>query len=99
MVRRIKNTDWHDPLHMQFDSETMPTWFGMPKDEDLPSTYSIKYLRAWQQGSRHVTEWNRSTESCTAQLQRTIVTLRRNATELPAEGRAAFRFFDARQGG
>ena len=33
---------------MQFDSETMPTWFGMPKDEDLPSTYNIEYVRAWR---------------------------------------------------
>jgi hypothetical protein len=48
IVRRIRNSDWHDPLHMQFDSETMPTWFGMPKDEDLPSTYSIEYVRAWR---------------------------------------------------
>ena len=47
-VRRIKNSDWHDPLHMQFDSETMPTWFGMPQDEDLPSTYSIEYIRSWK---------------------------------------------------
>lgn len=49
IVRRIKNTDWHDPLHMQFDSETMPTWFGMPQDADLPSTYSIEYIRVWRQ--------------------------------------------------
>lgn len=52
IVRRIKNTDWHDPLHVQFDSETMPTWFGMPKDEDLPSTYSIEYVRAWRQDEK-----------------------------------------------
>jgi beta-glucanase (GH16 family) len=48
IVRRVKNTDWHVPLHMNFDSETMPTWFGLPKDEDLPSTFSIEYVRAWR---------------------------------------------------
>jgi Glycosyl hydrolases family 16 len=47
MVRRVKNTNWHNPLHMYFDSETMPTWFGLPADEDLPSTFSIKCVRAW----------------------------------------------------
>lgn len=48
IVRRVKNTHWHDALHLQFDSETMPTWFGMPRDEDLPSTYYIDYIRAWR---------------------------------------------------
>ena len=32
IVRRVKNTNWHVPLHMNFDSETMPTWFGLPAD-------------------------------------------------------------------
>jgi hypothetical protein len=27
---------------------TLPNWFGMPEDEDLPSTYSIEYVRAWK---------------------------------------------------
>jgi hypothetical protein len=44
----IENTHWHQPLFLIFDSETMPEWFGMPDDEDLPSTYSIKYVRAWK---------------------------------------------------
>jgi hypothetical protein len=48
IVRQVKNTNWHVPLHMNFDSETMPTWFGLPADEDLPSTFSIEYVRAWQ---------------------------------------------------
>lgn len=47
-VRRVKNTHWHQPLTMIFDSETMPDWFGMPRDEDLPSTYRIDYVRAWK---------------------------------------------------
>ncbi|MGD0089877.1 MAG: family 16 glycosylhydrolase [Planctomycetota bacterium] len=48
LVRRGPNTDWHQPQTLNFDSETMPDWFGMPKDEDLPSTFSIDYVRAWK---------------------------------------------------
>ena len=48
LVRRIENTHWHQPLTLNFDSETMPNWFGLPKDSDLPSTYSIEYVRAWK---------------------------------------------------
>jgi beta-glucanase (GH16 family) len=47
-VRWIENTHWHQALTLNFDSETMPKWFGLPKDEDLPSTYSIEYVRAWK---------------------------------------------------
>jgi beta-glucanase (GH16 family) len=45
---RLKNTHWHQPLHMNFDSETMPDWFGLPKREDLPSTFRIEYVRSWK---------------------------------------------------
>ena len=40
VVRSVENTHWHQPLLLTFDSETMPGWMGMPKDEDLPSTFS-----------------------------------------------------------
>ena len=33
---------------MNFDSETMPKWFGLPKKEDLPTTFSIEYVRSWK---------------------------------------------------
>ena len=65
LVRSDPNTHWHQPLTLNFDSETMPTWFGMPKDEDLPSTYSIEYVRSWKQagggagGSKPSTETGR----------------------------------------
>ena len=29
------------------DSETIE-WFGMPDDKDLPSIFSIEYVRAWK---------------------------------------------------
>ncbi len=48
LVRSVENTHWHQPLFLIFDSETMPQWFGMPDDEDLPSTFSIEYVRAWK---------------------------------------------------
>jgi len=49
VVRTIKNTHWHQPLHMNFDSETMPEWFGLPYKESLPATFSIEYVRSWRQ--------------------------------------------------
>jgi hypothetical protein len=48
LVRWVQNTHWHQPLTLNFDSETMPKWFGLPNDADLPSTYSIEYVRAWK---------------------------------------------------
>jgi beta-glucanase (GH16 family) len=48
LVRTIENTHWHQPLFLTFDSETMPEWFGMPNDSDLPSTFSVEYVHAWK---------------------------------------------------
>ena len=53
LVRWVENTHWHQSLTLNFDSETMPKWFGLPKDSDLPSTYSIEYVRAWKKGSHN----------------------------------------------
>ena len=47
-VRTAENTHWHQPLTMNFDSETMPGWFDLPDDRDLPSTFSIEYVRSWR---------------------------------------------------
>jgi beta-glucanase (GH16 family) len=47
-VRRMENTHWHQPLHMNFDSETMPKWFGLPDEGTLPSTFSVDYVRSWR---------------------------------------------------
>jgi len=49
LVRAVENTHWHQPLYLIFDSETMPNWFGMPNDQDLPSTFNVEYVRAWKQ--------------------------------------------------
>ena len=48
LVHSQENSHWHNPLYMIFDTETMPDWFGMPEDADLPSTYRVEYVRAWQ---------------------------------------------------
>jgi alpha-L-fucosidase len=52
VVRKVKNTHWHQPLYLTFDSETMLDWFGMPDDRDLPSTFHIEYVRAWKKRSQ-----------------------------------------------
>lgn len=46
-IRTAENVEFHQPLYMNFDSETMPEWFGLPNAADLPSTFSIEYVRAW----------------------------------------------------
>ncbi len=48
VVRSMPNTHWHHPMRLIFDSETMPDWFGLPNDADLPSTFLVDYVRAWK---------------------------------------------------
>ncbi len=48
-VRTVENTLWHQELRLNFDSETMPEWFGLPTKEELPAVFQIDYLRAWKQ--------------------------------------------------
>lgn len=47
VVREIPNRHWHQPLSLNFDSETMPDWFGLPDKATLPAVFSIDYVRAW----------------------------------------------------
>ena len=49
VVHEMKNTHWHQPLHMNFDSETFPEWFGLPDKDSLPATFSIEYIRSWKE--------------------------------------------------
>lgn len=51
-VRRVANDCWHAPMHVIFDSESMTDWLGVPQDADLPSVYSIDYVRTWVRGTR-----------------------------------------------
>lgn len=50
IVRQSKNLYWHSPMHLQFDCETMPDWFGLPERNDsrLPATFRINYVRCWK---------------------------------------------------
>ncbi|EJN19818.1 beta-glucanase/beta-glucan synthetase [Pseudomonas sp. GM79] len=50
LVREAKNTHWFFPMHILFDSEAMWQWFGVVDDADLPSTFSVDYLKVWRRG-------------------------------------------------
>ena len=47
-VRTVENTLWHQALRLNFDSETMPEWFGLPTKEELPAVFQIDWLHAWK---------------------------------------------------
>ncbi|MDC1105378.1 family 16 glycosylhydrolase [Prolixibacteraceae bacterium] len=48
VVRRRENTQWHQPLSVNFDSEVMANWFGMPDPKDPEGEFKIDYLRVWR---------------------------------------------------
>ena len=48
VAREEKNTHWHQLLALCFDSETFADWFGLPKDDALPATFSVDYCRVWK---------------------------------------------------
>lgn len=48
LVREARNTHWHFPMQIVFDSEAMWDWFGVVDDADLPSTFRVDYVRVWQ---------------------------------------------------
>lgn len=49
-VRRGPNTHWHQPLYLNFDHDILKGWFGLPRPSDLPSVFSVDYVRAWKKG-------------------------------------------------
>jgi len=48
VVRVRENTHWHQPLTMNFDSETMPEWWGLPDPGDPAGYFKIDYIRSWK---------------------------------------------------
>lgn len=49
LIRCDDNSYFHQPLHLQLDSETFPGWFGLPQvgDNNLPNSFRIMYVRSW----------------------------------------------------
>ena len=52
VVRTETNEHFHQPLHLQLDSESFPNWFGLPKTggshmNNLPNAFEIFYVRSW----------------------------------------------------
>lgn len=50
-IREERNYHFHQPLHLQLDSETFPRWFGLPAlspgSNSLPNSFCITYVRSW----------------------------------------------------
>ena len=51
VIRTRKNDYWHQPLEMNFDSETMPEWFGLPDISDPAGHFQIDYVRVWKENN------------------------------------------------
>lgn len=47
-VCRHENDAFRRPLHIVFDCEVIPWWFGEPDPADLPSSFEIDYIRFWK---------------------------------------------------
>lgn len=48
MYREQENTHWHQPLHININSESNK-WFGaMPDDAGIAKKYTVNYVRLWQ---------------------------------------------------
>jgi beta-glucanase (GH16 family) len=48
LVHEVENALKHAPQWLMFYADVKPDWFGLPREEDLPSTFSIDYVRAWK---------------------------------------------------
>jgi beta-glucanase (GH16 family) len=95
LVRTVENTHWHQPLFMIFDSETMPKWFGMPADDDLPSTYSVEYVRAWKSSTQP--DFSKLKEGMTLDQAREILGSTGRLRENSPPGEATYDFdFDGK---
>lgn len=48
LFREIKNDYYHRPLRLKIDRETFPKWFGLPRDNELPNSFEVYYVRSWR---------------------------------------------------
>lgn len=46
LYRSARNTDWHTPQRMLFDTEIWK-WWPEPRPGDFPSTFQVDHVRAW----------------------------------------------------
>ncbi len=46
-IQRAKNEYWDDPETVNFDSETFPSWWGLPGEGDNGGEFKIDYFRYW----------------------------------------------------
>lgn len=58
-IRTEVNRYLKRPMHLQFDSETFPRWFGLPETggsekNNLPNKFEIYYVRSWARESQEV---------------------------------------------
>lgn len=51
VIRVMENTHWHNPCHLNLNSEIKQTWFGLPDRSELPATFSIEYVRSWRKAT------------------------------------------------
>lgn len=50
LLRKEDNEHFHQPLHLQLDSETFPNWFSLPEkygNNKLPNFFEIFYVRSF----------------------------------------------------
>lgn len=50
-IRTETNRHHHRPLYLKMDSQTFPTWFGLPtasENSKIPSNFEIFYVRTWK---------------------------------------------------
>lgn len=48
LIRTKANTHWHVPMQVRFSAETQPSWFGLPREGELPAAFLVDYVRVWQ---------------------------------------------------
>ena len=56
LYRSSRNTHWHTPQRMLFDTEIW-SWWPDPKPEHFPSTFHVDYVRAWSRA-----DWKEPTD-------------------------------------
>ena len=51
-VREIKNTHFFQPIMMNINVEANPYFQALPKDEELPNSYQVDWVRSWRAKSK-----------------------------------------------